>query len=373
MAILNLFPDTTVSTDGTPTIVGGSASIQAALSDNTDATYVVIDNGDKMRLGIAALTLPALAQIRTITIIARINAATSDDRFEIIRWEPSSGLYEIQHINPGTTIGNFNLLQSTISLGTGIAYTKAEVDAIECSINHINDLAGGTSTVYVYRLYLQVITNEAPVATVTAPAEGSSVTNTTKPTVTWTYSDPESNAQERYRVKIFTDAESSVGGFNPDTGAVGSTGMIVFPVWDSGEIYSAGTSVSVPVDLVNGTTYRAYVKVADVGSGGRYGAWDYNVFTINVTPPPAPALVVTPQPNDPKGPRTKLDLTRTSSATPTTYMVIEYSDDSGVTWNLFRGAEKVVNSPDGTTFTFYDYEATPNKVRQYRAKAVRTV
>jgi hypothetical protein len=253
----------------------------------------------------------------------------------------------------------------------GAPFTQADIDDLRLFTYII-----GTSTrAYVYETYIDVLYNEAPVATVTAPTEGGSITTTTRPTITWTYSDPEGDAQERYRVKIFSAAQYGAGGFSPETSA---------PTWDSGEVFSSATSLALPVDLDNSTTYRAYVKVADVGSSGRYSNWDNNTFTISVTAPPAPSLTVTAQQSHATGPRTQLVLVRTSSATPTTYMVIEYSDDAGVTWNNFKlvgtdllvpsvSAYPFVNSPDGTSFTLFDYTAVPNKARRYRAKAVRTV
>jgi hypothetical protein len=195
---------------------------------------------------------------------------------------------------------------------------------------------------------------------ISAPAEGGSVTTTTKPTITWTYSDPEGDAQERYRIKIFTAAQYGIGGFDPETSP---------NTWDSGEVLSAAVTKDVPVDLAN-ATYRVYVKVADVGSSGRYSAWDFNGFTVNVTPPPAPTLVVTAQPTNADGPRTKLDLTRVAGPPATTYMVLEYSDNAGASWSIYPGGDHITNSPDGTTFTIYDYRPKSAVQRSYRAKSI---
>lgn len=107
-------------------------------------------------------------------------------------------------------------------------------------------------------------TNVPPTATVTAPT---GTVLTTTPTVTWTYSDPESNPQSQYQVKIFSLAQYSIGGFNPETSP---------NTWDSGVTAGAATSRVVGTPLV-GAVYRSYVKVSDANAG--FGAWSFLGFT----------------------------------------------------------------------------------------------
>lgn len=107
-------------------------------------------------------------------------------------------------------------------------------------------------------------TNSAPSVNVISPT---GLTGTT-PTIVWTYSDPNLDAQTKYRVRVFSQAQYTAGGFNPDS----STSS-----WDSGDVNSAATSV-VTGTLVSGTTYRAYVKAADSGSG-QFGSWSFIGFT----------------------------------------------------------------------------------------------
>lgn len=352
-----LRPNGTVSSTGW-TIIGGSATHHAAHSDNSDATYSQKTAGQELlRTNFDNISLPFNAQIRSVTFRIRMNGASPTDEIKIIQYDDFGANRVIVDGLAHTNINTLTTLPYATS-ADGLPWDAQFVNAIELSYER------KSGTIRVYEAYIDVLYNEEPVATVTAPTEGSSVTDTTRPTITWTYADPEADAQERYIVKIFSAAQYGDPGFNPSTST---------PTWTSGEVLSTATSKVVPIDLVNGTTYRAYVRVADAGSNGRYSLWDNNTFTINVTPPPAPALVLTPQVANADGPRTKLDITRTSDVTPTTYMVIEYSDDAGAIWKILRGASKIVNSPDGTTFTFYDYEAIPGVARSYRAKAVRTV
>jgi hypothetical protein len=127
----------------------------------------------------------------------------------------------------------------------------------------------------LYDAWLVVTYNEKPTTAVTGPA--GTVTTTVRPDVTWSYSDPESDPMERYRVKVFSSAQYTATAFNPETAVA---------VWDSGEQLSDALSTSIPINLTNGTSYRAYVKTGDKNSGGRYSNWAYSPFTVNVPAPP---------------------------------------------------------------------------------------
>lgn len=105
--------------------------------------------------------------------------------------------------------------------------------------------------------------NTAPVVTVTAPT-GTAIPP--QPTVTWSYSDADGDAQTSYRVKIFTAAQFGIGGFDPE----------VSPnTWDSGVISGAATSQLVGTPLAQGS-YRAYVKASDLTE---FSAWSFLAFT----------------------------------------------------------------------------------------------
>lgn len=362
---------------------GGAASKNAALADASDTTMIVdtvaagayaggSGSGPAIRFTFAApAAIPALAQVRYVRPRFRWSAVCTDT----INWSSYPIRYRllVNGIYTATAYGY------PLQVGSGIIwdyfgeiweldpsdnlpFTSADLASAELELWDANTLWDTYAVDFkVIKVSLTYYYDEAPVATVTGPAEASSVTTTTRPVVTWTYTDPESDAQERYRVKIFTTAQYSIGGFDPETSP---------NTWDSGEVTSAATSVTCGVDLTNTVTYRAYVKVADVSSNGRYGVWDNNTFTINVTPPPVPTLTVTAQVANATGPRTKLDIVRVAGPPATTFLVIEYLDAGQTVWQPVRGASRISNVPDGTTFTIYDYEGTPDVQRSYRAKAI---
>lgn len=124
-----------------------------------------------------------------------------------------------------------------------------------------------------------LVANTPPSGTVTAPTDPA---GDARPLVAWTYSDPETNPQTSYRVKIFSQAQYTAPGFDPSSSS---------PTWDSTEVASAATQTQVGTDLVNGTTYRAYVQLKD--SVGTYSAWSFATFTVAFNAPAVPTITAT--------------------------------------------------------------------------------
>lgn len=208
-----------------------------------------------------------------------------------------------------------------------------------------------------------VVASNAPVTTATAPV--GTVAGSTRPTVTWSYADADSDPQATYQVRIFTAAQYGAGGFDPSTSAA---------TLDSGATTSASARSWVPTaDLVNGTTYRAYVRSTQ--SGGLASAWSFVTFTISLATPNTPSLAVTPQPAQA---RVQIVVTG-ADAGPTftfanTTAVVEASDDGGTTWAPIRATGSAgVPYLAGDTVTVYDYEAPPGAQRRYRARTVAVV
>lgn len=221
---------------------------------------------------------PALAQYRSVTLRIRANAISGPYIVDAVTVDVGGVKGTYDQIAWTTTITTFTGAGRTTA-PNGAAWTQALIDDMKVVVKKAINLI----TQNVYELYADVVYNEAPVSTVTAPT--GTVTTTSQPAVTWTYTDPEGDAQERVRIKIFSAAQYGAVGFNPETATA---------TWDSGEIFSGGTTYSpIPVALPNNTTYRAYVKTADVGSGGRYSNWAFNGFSILIDSPAAPDLTVT--------------------------------------------------------------------------------
>jgi hypothetical protein len=303
-----------------------------------------------MRLDFTTATIPDLAQVRTVTLRVRVSQPAGSLTLWPRLWTPAGAPFDDGLITPTATIATVTM-PSHATRGDGGPWTQADIDDLGM------DLRPEGAGLRTYEAYIDVVYNEAPEATVTAPVEGATNTNDSSPAISWTYSDPESDVQERFQAKIYASTQYVIGSFNPDT---------TIPVWSSGEVLTADTTVEVDSILPNGT-YRAYVRVADVGSGGRYGEWDFNEFTIDVDPPAVPTVTATAD-SDLK----RVEVTADSPGSPDVeFFDFEYSDDAGSTWTAMRDATRIAAT--GTSATVYDYESPPNTPRVYRARAGRAV
>jgi hypothetical protein len=248
--------------------------------DDSDATYAQFDNGGwlgdyaaTLEVAMTTVALPAGAQIRSVT--PRVRDYASHLNYQpILTASLKDNTGAAGWLNHG---GSTSVVTRTGSARTtkanGAAWDQAGLDDLRMaySVSEQYKTANHGNALYrIYELNADVLYNERPVAVVTGPTEGATIIST-QPTVTWTYADPEADAQERYRIRVFSAAEYGIGGFDPETSPA---------TWDSGDVFSSALSAVVGTVLAQGTTYRAYVKVSDAGSSGRFSLWDSNTFTI---------------------------------------------------------------------------------------------
>jgi hypothetical protein len=118
-----------------------------------------------------------------------------------------------------------------------------------------------------------------PTLTVTAPTGTVTVG---RPVVTWTATPTSGTSIIKFRVKLFTAAQYGAGGFVPGTSTA---------TWDSGTISGSTSSKTIGATLVNGTSYRAYVRVAETGT--EFSTWEYTSFTADLTAPIPPSVTAT--------------------------------------------------------------------------------
>lgn len=376
-------PDGTVSL-GSWT-VSGAATAHAALSaPDSDTSFVQNANrcmtvSQKLRLTIADWTtsdIPVGAKIKAIRATARCGTISGitkqpncrlwfacavidliDDFFPIVRivlilfpWlcprPPSS--------SPGTAW----VLKELEYAPRDSQNQEWTLDAANGFEVHLGRDDAGTN-LKISEVYVDAIFNEQPVGTATGPT--GTTTDTTRPTITWTYSDPESDPQAASRVLIFNDAQYGAGGFDP---------LVTKPYTESGWTVGQDLSWVVNRDLVN-DVYRAYVIVRQVwdGIGNHDSVPTFIGWTQNVPGPPKPLLTATAE-DDLN--RIRLDAVKGGSSPATETLTFEYSDNAGIDWATVRNGNQVVVDGAGAA-TIWDYEAPLNRARWYRVTAYRTL
>jgi hypothetical protein len=362
MPIITLSPDVvTVGGSGWWAPVG-TGSLVTAIADASDSTYLEYDFagfGDPfVYVEFANTTIPADSYIGDVILSVRHGASAGQCTFRIYERAPDTPfvpagyqlLTEGQLTAPSPTISNMILHRYLDPIGRPWQLANANQYGITMKGDDVSTPGLGIK-LRIYLIEIQLNVNEIPVIAITAPT--GTITTTNRPTITRSYSDAESDDQERRQIQILD-----------------SLGTVVY---DSGIEFSASASAQIPRYLLEGS-YTAQVRVGDVGSGTRLTAWATQAFTIDVANPAVPSIVATPQSVEN---RVRLDVTTSSGAISTTYVRIERSDDEGVSWHGIINGYEPGNMflPGGylTGAILYDYTAPRELPLQYRAVAVHNV
>jgi hypothetical protein len=188
------------------------------------------------------------------------------------------------------------------------------------------------------------------------------VSETSSPTIEWTYTDSDGDQQDYYQIKFFTASQFGAVGFNPTTSV---------PVYDSGEIASGdfSTGITDGTLLVDGV-YRVYLRSGKVIAGNiLYSEWDFNQYTQDVVTPTIPTLSATYNSSLNYVSVGAVGASVVALGFDSQYFHIERSDDGANTWVDVRGADALV--PDGEfTVSIIDHEAPRGQNVAYRVSAV---
>jgi hypothetical protein len=191
---------------------------------------------------------------------------------------------------------------------------------------------------------------ETPVVSVTGPADP--VTTTSQPTITWSVT-PSGVVQAAWEVIVYPASVYNAAGFKPKqiTGAA-------FRDTD----YGTDTSVVVsPEELVDGTTYRAYVRVTS--SDGLKSAFGssapFKQFTTAFARPTTPVLTATPNVAN-----QYVQLQANAAAGSGHVFEFQFSDDNA-NWYSVAGAHRT------SAQSVNDYEAPIGSLRYYRLRRIK--
>ena len=360
MAIVTIRPDANVSGANLYTPTGGAGSVWSNLQDNSDASYIRKDNAVSgaadVIFSLGNTTIAANERVKRVRLRLRAKTAGSTGKINAYL---GTRVNSKNYFHSGYAIrGDYSAITDFTapwftSAPDGQTWDATRINGIRCKITEYRDT---TDRGFIYEFYVDVEKSTQGAVTVSAPA--GTITNTASPDITWAYTDPDSEAQAYYEVKVFSAAQYGAVGFSADTSAA---------TWESGQTGSTDNSVPVGTLLLNGT-YRAYVRAAKVVNNTPFWtAWSYSQFVLNLTPPSTPTL--TASWSAAIGATTLF--INGSAPTGFTYqrLQVQRSDDGGTNYADVRNGVSI--TPDVTEdATVLDYEAPRGITVYYRARSV---
>lgn len=361
MAVVTVRPDSTPTGAANFTIFGGAPSINAALSDNNSATFVkkgVTGNGAVI-VGFGTTTIADNVRVKQVRIRSEVLCPTANSRLRITPVVRVAGVNYVGSAQLFSGAFIFDEYEGAYftTAPDGQAWDQERIDGLRAQIS---DAASGGDLSSVYELFFDIETTTQPTVAVASPT--GTITVSSKPEVSWTYSDTDGTEQEFYRIKVYTSSQYSAAGFDPSATPA---------YWDSGVVASSDNTATIGEFLIDGT-YRAYVTVAKTVSGVPfYSAYEYSQFIIDTTPPGTPTMTAAYSSGLN---RVLLDITGVSvqGSFDSQVFQVQRSDDSGTTWADVTGGSSLV--PSGTLeATLEDYAAPRNLTVLYRVRAIGTL
>jgi hypothetical protein len=286
MATYTLRPNADWNNASLFTISGGSASAHAALADNSDSTYISKTSNTvpaNYEAEFGTQSLASNEKVTSVNVRARVSIGTTGQvQFSLGVITDRNGRtvsYSVPITRQNTlALSTIDLALNLTSSPTGAEWTQTAIDNLVVKFADNSTASGDKAN--LYELYIDVLTTAQPTVTVTAPT--GTITDTSFPSVVWTYADADGDQQSAYQIKIFDSTTYGGASFSPDTST---------PTVDTGVVASTNNGATLEVDLADATTYRAYVKVAHLVNGNNFFSdWAYSQFTIDVDAPATPLI-----------------------------------------------------------------------------------
>jgi hypothetical protein len=345
-----------------PYTLVGAGTIDAALADASDSTYIQTDDSAPLYVGLlfpipsfpAAGALVTGLQMRLRRSVNSAAAPTQHDPFWWNRLEANdNGVF-----GTGQGIGHHDRfmgdeMSPNLDGTTAIQTTTSSIMSWFSDGTHVRNMRWGdprfiltvfptfaaSAQIRLYKAELLIWYNTMPTVSVTAPADP---INTSKPTVVWTHSDPDNEPQYRARVVVVKPGTPS------DYWPYGLPGQAGYQAdgartkaYDSGELFTGGNTHDVTVGLTNGQQYYFYVRTwgPNTADTEQRSSWYYKIATITATGPTAPIFTVTT--DSPNG-RILLNVQEGSTSSPhAAFYEIERLDPGETDYTPVRNATQV--------------------------------
>jgi hypothetical protein len=229
MATYTLRPNANWTGAGDFTISGGAATAHAALSDDSNSTYIqkTISTAvpKTVAFDLTTTTLAATETVDYVTVRAKIDQGATGRLLASLGYisdRTAKTTSYSQSIEKRGTVSSaeIDFALNLTKAPDGTAWSQTKIDDL---VVRFIDYGAGADRAEIIEAYVDVVTTSKPTLTVTAPSGVQ--TDTSFPTVTWTYADTDNKPQTVFRVKVFTAAQYGASGFDPETSTATVDGL----------------------------------------------------------------------------------------------------------------------------------------------------
>lgn len=249
----------------------GATNLYSAWDNDNDAIYAKCPahkGGAVVTFPIDISTVPEGAVITSVKVNLRAKADTGRRSVTInVICADDESRFTTRDIFASTTITTYEIATYTHD-PRGEAWDVHRLNKMRFRVFSYSRVF---DAIRCYKFYAEVFYKIRPTLAVTQPT---GTVYTPSPTISWTYTHAEGDAQGSVDYKVFTSVQVQESGFNPDSS------LPVYSTSISGEV----SSVVLPASL-NPDTYYVYVRGVSVF--GAKSVWVGRTFTVQG---PAPAV-----------------------------------------------------------------------------------
>lgn len=270
MGSVNLLPVGDWRNDGWTLV--GATTLASTWDNDTDTIYAKCPShkgGAQVTFPIDFSTVPDGAVVTSVTVMlraAKVGAGNRSVTVNVISSDDESR-YTSRTIFPTTTISTYEIATYTTD-PRGLPWDVHRINKMRFRLFSYSRVF---DAIRCYKFYAQVNYKIRPTITLDQPT---GTVYTPSPTVAWTYTHADGDAQSRVDIKVFTAVAAQGPTFNPDTTP---------PVF-SGAAQGDVSSVILPTSL-NPDAYNIYIRGVSVF--GAKSVWVGRTFSVLG---PAPAI-----------------------------------------------------------------------------------
>lgn len=398
---VTLAPDGFIATKTFGWVVVGGGSLNSAVADASDATYITDttpsgSNNTRITWTFATSTLPAGSAIKYCYPVIRNSQPTGNRQMSMSlgTYNPPDNISYQSAAKIWTPVAAINDTSGTAAGAVPQSRSQGVTDLLIVSTQQ-TPASNFAEDHRVYKVDAKVVYVDSPLASGAALYPPSANTLTTRPGVQWTYNSVDGFTQYEYRVALWklTDInlhtgtragfEAAIADIFDNASFIGTDALPHSPVWrtlnDSGTSswqVDTITNITPTVDLDGTSQYVYYIQVSALHAGERLAhptSFSSLDFTQSITVPTQPSAITPTWQRDFQF-RTQVQVTVPAATLGSwtgrkVYVERRISGAPVTAWTLLPLGVQEAGAGAGT-LTFWDTLPAVNRILEYRTRAV---